>query len=199
MSGARATRSVRRGVIARPIQIAALASPARLELVDSLHATGPTSIAELARLLGRRPNSLYYHVQLLQKLGLIVAVGERYAGRRREVVYDLPARPLRLRYRAGRGPGARATVRTAHALLRLAARDFARAIASPGVVTEGPRRSLWCGRCKGWLTPAEVRRLNAHLRAIAVLMGRGRRHRGARLHSVVFASTPVHAPGAAGY
>jgi DNA-binding transcriptional ArsR family regulator len=197
MNGARAVRRARRGVIAQPAQIAALASPARLELVDSLHTAGPTSIAELARLLGRTPQSLYYHVRQLQRLGLIVAVGQRRAGRRPEAVYDLPARPLQLRYRAGRGPAAVATVRTARALLRLAARDFARAIASPGVVTEGPRRSLWCGRCKGWLTGAELGRLNAHLRAIALLLGRGRR-RGAGLHSVVFASTPMDARGAAG-
>src|SRR5262249_25756165 len=100
-----------------------------------------------------------------------------------------------LGYRAGRGAQARATVRTARVLLRLAARDFAAAIAMPGASTEGPQRSLWCGRCKGWLTRRDPTRLNPHLRAIPRLFGSGQGRRGARLHSFVFASTPVRARG----
>ena len=189
-AGAR-PRSTAGYLVSGPAQIAALASPVRLELLDSVHAAGPGSIAEIARLLGRSPHSLYYHVRLLLRLRLLVDVGRRRAGRRLEAVYDVPARPLRLRYNAGTGSAARAVVRTSRALLRLAARDFAAAIATAGVVTEGPLRALWCGRSKGWITRAELRRVNAHLRAITALLGRGGRRPGARLHSVVFASTPV--------
>ena len=61
-------------------QIEALASPARQEVADGLQAIGPCSIADLADLLGRAPDSLYYHVRKLEKVGLVVARGTRETG-----------------------------------------------------------------------------------------------------------------------
>src|SRR5262245_59943954 len=72
-------------------QLAAISSPVRQEILDGVQALGPGSIAEVAKLLGRPADSLYYHVRTLERLGLLVRTGERRNGRRDEALYDVPA------------------------------------------------------------------------------------------------------------
>lgn len=63
-----------------PSMVKALASPARQEIVDALQAAGARTIAELAALLARPADSLYFHVRSLVKVGLVVERGERREG-----------------------------------------------------------------------------------------------------------------------
>src|SRR6187402_212726 len=73
-------------------QIEALASGARQELVDALQTLGPCSIADLGAHLGRASDSLYYHVRLLARAGLVVERGSRRSGARDEALWDVPGR-----------------------------------------------------------------------------------------------------------
>ncbi|HET9620627.1 MAG TPA: helix-turn-helix domain-containing protein, partial [Kofleriaceae bacterium] len=57
---------IRGGKIVEPRAIAALASPVRQEILDTVEALGGTAtIAELAAQLGRPADGLYYHVTVL--------------------------------------------------------------------------------------------------------------------------------------
>ena len=53
-------------------QIRALASSIRQDIVDTVAATGPCSVADVARTLGRPADGLYYHVKHLLGAGLLV-------------------------------------------------------------------------------------------------------------------------------
>lgn len=180
-------------VVRRPDQIVALASPARQEIVDAASVAGPCLIAGLAELLGRRPDSLYYHVRSLEECGLLVRRGTRKTGRRHGAVYDVPGRPMKLRYEPGDPQNTRAVVAVVSGLLRLARRDFKRALGSGLEVVDGPGRNLWGSRGKGWLTEAEVRRINSSLLGITEMLKRARRRPGSGLHAFAFvlAPTPV--------
>ncbi len=179
--------------ITDPRQIEALASPVRQEIVDVVHATGPSSAGEIAEMLGRTQDGLYYHVRMLLGVGLLREVGSRETSRRDEALYDVPGRPLRLRYQPGDRRNAAAVTRTIRSMLRLAERNFARAMGRDGLVVRGPSRNIWGGRFKGWLTAGELREVNKHLSAIAeIAQGSGRR-RGATLHEVTFVLSPVEA------
>src|SRR5215468_3321101 len=95
--------------------IAALASPVRQELFDTLEALGGVAtIAELAEQLGRPADGLYYHVELMRRAGLLVAapVGKSRAGRseRRYRIPGAPGRQVGLGYRP-RDPRNAAAVR----------------------------------------------------------------------------------------
>lgn len=68
-------------------QMRIYASPVRQRLVACLRARGSASIAEVASDLDRRPDTLYHHVRLLLRCGLIVKSGERIAGKNREAIY----------------------------------------------------------------------------------------------------------------
>lgn len=178
-------------LIDRPDQLAALASPARQEVLDGVQAAGPCSIAQLAAHLGRPADSLYYHIRKLTDLGLLVEVGSRPAGPRPEAVYDVPGRPMRLRYRPADSANRRAVAKIVAGAVRLGDRDFRAALSLPGLVTEGPGRNVWGGRFKGWLSPEDLQEVNRHLTALGQLLTDSEPREGAQLHSLMFVLAPV--------
>ena len=95
-----------------PRQIAALKAASRQEVMDVLATMGTVSIAELAVALGRPADSLYYHIRILQRVGLVQASGSRESGGRTEKLYRAVSSYLRLGY----VPGKRAMPRASHRL-----------------------------------------------------------------------------------
>jgi DNA-binding transcriptional ArsR family regulator len=158
-------------MIRLPAQLRALAAPARQEVVDALVAAGPSSVAELADQLGRAPDSLYFHLRRLEKVGLVLEVDRRKSGRHVAVVYDVPGRPMRIvQTRAV----ARPMDDVVGSVLRLAQRDYRRGLRDPGAVLEGRARSLWAGRVKGWIAGEDLTRVNSMLEEIQRIVRTGR-------------------------
>src|SRR5215216_2961617 len=83
-------------VIREPKQLAALRSPVRQEIVDALAPTRIRTVAELASMLGRSTHSLYHHVRVLERVGLILNMGIERRNRRDEALYATPGRLLRI-------------------------------------------------------------------------------------------------------
>ncbi|HJT97193.1 MAG TPA: winged helix-turn-helix domain-containing protein [Rhodanobacteraceae bacterium] len=183
----RADRSIERAA-----EIQLLASPARIELVDTLEALGgEASVAELAAQLGRPADGLYYHLRQLAAAGLLVETatpeGRRYRTRMPE------GERLTLRYRPGRTANAGAVDDVAASVLRVAGRDFSRALADSGSVVEGPQRELWAARYKGWVGDAELAEINRLLVRISDLLHRPRAASRDRLVALAFVLAPVDA------
>jgi DNA-binding transcriptional ArsR family regulator len=183
--------------ITDPSAIAVLASPVRQELFDTIEALGGiATIAELAEQLGRPADGLYYHVELLRRAGLLAAApaGRSQSGRS-ERRYRTPGRAggqVGLGYRA-RDPRNVAAVRSVvGGMLRIARRDFDRALAG-NVVTEGPRRELWAARGTGWVSDAELAAINKLLIELTRLLRRPRGGPRQRLISLCFVLAPMTA------
>lgn len=89
-------RSVRDGtkVIRRLGQLRALCSPVRQDIVAALESSGPSSVGEIAGRLGRSTHSLYYHVRMLERTGLIRVHETRSTTRRDEIVYALATKGI---------------------------------------------------------------------------------------------------------
>jgi DNA-binding transcriptional ArsR family regulator len=68
------------------IRLTTLASPARLEIVETFSALGRASARELAAHLGRSPGAVYHHLRALEQAGLVREVARRAGTRRPEVV-----------------------------------------------------------------------------------------------------------------
>ncbi len=182
----------RRHWVERAEEIALLASPARIEIMDTLEALGgAVTVAELAAALGRPADGLYYHLRRLADGGLIeetlAADGRRYRTRTR------PGRRLSLRYRPGRTTNARAVRRVAASIARVAQRDFARALADPASVVAGPRRELWAARGKGWVGPAELAEINRLLGRLSALLLAPRTPRKTKLVALSWVLAPLDA------
>jgi hypothetical protein len=150
-------------------QIRALESPMRQEIVDAVAAMGPCSILELADHLGRAADSLYFHVKKLVRVKLLLEVEKRKSGRHTWVIYALPSRQVRMVYRPAVMKSIRKVVAGA---LRLTLREFDRALVQKSGEFSGPRRNMWGGRIKGWLSDADLQEINQLLARILDLMNR---------------------------
>ena len=186
-----AQKKVVHSALEKADEIELLASPTRIELVDTLEALGgEASVAELAAQLGRPADGLYYHLRQLAAGGLIVeetsADGRRYRSRAR-------GERLRLRYRPGATANSKAVGRVAASVLRVAGRDFSRAIADADTNVEGPLRELWASRGKGWVGSAELAEINRLLLRLMTLLQRPRAANRDRLIALSWILAPVDA------
>jgi DNA-binding transcriptional ArsR family regulator len=172
-------------------EIEILASPTRIELIDTLEALGgDASVAELAVHLGRPADGLYYHLRQLAAAGLVIekstAEGRRYRPRSR-------GEGLRLRYRPGATANAKAVAHVAASVLRIAGRDFSRALADPDTKAEGPLRELWAARGKGWVGDKELGEINRLLTRLTTLLRQPRSATRDRLIVLSWVLAPVDA------
>ncbi len=160
-----------RMVVDDPEQLAVLASPVRLELVEHFALWGPSSIADIARRMERPPDSLYYHVRKLVSVGLLELVRNRRKGTRFEAIYRLPAGKLQI----ARCPTSEARdlwCKTIHALLRLAGRELDDVLEGGAAGEEGPSRSLDARRLRGRLSTEAVAEVNRHLAIVEQIYAR---------------------------
>ncbi len=146
-----------------PRVIGALASPVRQDLVVILENSPPLAAAELARRLGRRPDTLYHHLRALQKAGLVEAETHASTGGRPGSVWRLKTGPLRLSPAALRQNNVSGAERIVGTIARASVRDFRRAI-RVAVAGQGPHPVAH--RCSVWLTPTERRDLEETLRQL---------------------------------
>ena len=141
-------------------QMAALKAPTRQEIVDTLAPMGDASVAELAAALGRPADALYYHIRILQKVGLVLDAGERDTGNRREALFRTVAPDMRLTYEPGLKGNAQQVTPIVDSMLRLTTRDFAEALSHPDTVVDGEHRELWATRTTSWLTEEQLAEVN---------------------------------------
>jgi predicted transcriptional regulator len=111
-----------------PVAIEALASSHRLEIVAALGDAEAASIAALARRLGRTPHSLYYHVKLLERAGVVRLADTRRRGRRDERIWTLTGERIQLDASAGSPGSIVKTSKAIDAMLRLTSRELSAAL-----------------------------------------------------------------------
>lgn len=177
-------------------QMRAIISPARDEILDAVAANGPCTVTWLGAFLGRKPDSLYHHVRVLRRVGLLVETLSPNSQGRATAVYDVPGRPIFLRYELGDPRKVRAVTAYASSALRIAHRRFAQGFKSDHAVVRGPARNLWAARWRGWLTLTELRKANVLLaRLVGLLRGGGSRgHGGAHLYDLTYVLSPASTP-----
>ena len=156
-------------VLRRPEQLAALASPVRSRIIESLAVDGPSSVRQIAIRMGREPEALYYHIRALVDVGLVVLEGKRKVGRRAEAVYRIIATRLVLDTKQRSKAYIDAMAGTCSAMLRLAERSYRAAIDRGGFTLDGPQRSLMVRRHATRLDRAGLAQLNRRLDRVAEL------------------------------
>jgi DNA-binding transcriptional ArsR family regulator len=174
-------------------QLATLKAAARQELLDVLSSMGTVSVAELAAALGKPADSLYYHLRILQKAGLVVEDGTRQEAGHSERLYRAIASDLRLAYTPGLKGNAEVVTPIVDSMLRLTSRDFKAAFENETTVVQGPQRELWAARTTGWLTEQQVEELNRHLASMRqITVSSPPRDEGERLYALTMVLTPLN-------
>ena len=155
-------------------KLATLDSPVRQEILDAIHALGACTVAEIAELLNRAPDSLYYHLKILLNVELVRETGVRQSGLRPETLFDIPGRPMRIKYSAD--PDVREAIgRIVSGLLRLTDRDFRAVVRQRETLRGDGATVLTGGRTKAWLAPEQISSINNLLQEIETIMASGRK------------------------
>jgi predicted transcriptional regulator len=173
-----------------PSQLAALASPLRLELIGALGTHGPASIRELAAQLDRPADGLYHHVRTLLKAGIVVERARRKVGRRVEVVYEIAAPRIAGRLDPSSPQSKAAAIRAGTAAVRLAAREFKAAIESDAVIVTNGLANTRASRQRTWLTDQGLARLHRLFGQIERLLVKENEQKRGRLHSLTLVLAP---------
>ncbi|MEZ4456916.1 MAG: helix-turn-helix domain-containing protein [Gemmatimonadales bacterium] len=176
-------------VIRRRDQIAALESAVRQEIVDTIQAAGPRSAAEIATLMGRPADALYYHLRRLTRVGILVQRVPRRAGGRDEAIYDLVGHPLVLDYPLP-GTDPHPVPRLVRSMLRTAEKDFRAAVTSDQARPDGELRNLWAGRRHAWLGPRDLDRVNTLIDRLVEIMTRARTPGSGQLCTLTLVMAP---------
>jgi hypothetical protein len=180
-------------VIRERRRVRALESPVRQEIVDAVAAAGAGTIAEIGGWVGRRPDSLYYHIAALVRVGLLKPVGRRRAGKRFGAVYDVPGRPVRMALGGEVGP--EDLSRVLGAALRLADRDFRRALGSGDGRTTGPARNTWGGRFRGRVRAEDLPRIGELIDELTRLLRRGEGSESGGVYTMTLVFAPIATRG----
>jgi hypothetical protein len=187
----------RRGLQAA--QLRALASPARIEIVGAFQSHGAMAIRELAEKLERRADGLYHHVRQLERAGILQVAQTRRVGKRDEAVFALTAERFANARQSKTTAMKDAMIRSATAALRLAAREFRRAIlakqsaaALPGAQADescAPQAKL--ARQRSWLTSDDLKELHALLAQVEAFLQQRMDRKQGRAFAVTIAIAPL--------
>jgi len=153
-----------------------------------LEQMGTVSVAELAAALGRPADSLYFHLRMLTRIGLVRNAGCRARPGGKEALYHTAAPELRVQYEARDAANRKAVSAIAASMLRLAIRDFRRSFQRRNVLVSGAYRELWSLRKVGRLSRAQLAQLNHRIRGLVQEVSSPRGH--GRLYAVTVILTP---------
>lgn len=179
----------KRHVIRSQKQMAVLTSAPRQEIVDILADAGTLSVAELAAVLGRPADALYFHLRALLRVGLVRQAGFRYRGRRKEALFRTIAPDLWLQYQPRHEPNRRAVTAVVSSMLRLGIRDFRRSFQRGDVIVSGRRRELWALRKAGHLSLPDLAVVNRLIERLRSATSKPKGH--GRLYAVTVLLTPL--------
>lgn len=169
--------------------IEAIASPHRLEIITVLGELGKASIAEIARCLGRTPHSLYYHVKMLEKAGVVVAAEIRRRGRRDEQLWKVAAERIMLGVPGpgeGVAPGAEKAIES---MMRLATRELQAAVRQR---TTGDSARTTIGlRMKGRVDGETLEKINRLIARLESLIRQSAQNERGDVYSLTIAMAPT--------
>lgn len=152
----------------------ALASPARIEVVEVMQIRGPATVAEISAQLGRAPDSLYHHLKQLEKAGIVERQGTKKSGGRSGAVYALCDRQVGAESNDESTTDERAAMADlGGAILRLTERDMRSALTddwTPSTEFEGMAEFPFVQRTKAWLSPDEAKQLTAKVEELLNFM-----------------------------
>jgi DNA-binding transcriptional ArsR family regulator len=171
-----------------------LIAPIRIEIAEMLRCMGPCTMSQLAQQLARPADTLYRHMRMLEKAGLVTSTTIRQAGKRSEAMYQFVADDITLGFPPDR-KGQAALLGMSNNFFRAATKAIKDSAGAQrlrfGDLPPGVAPNLSILYELGWLTPDGVRRARALLAELKQLLDEGKRSGQGELFLSVAALTPV--------
>lgn len=180
-------------VIDSPAKWKALLSPARSEIMQGLRCIGPCSVAELAAMIDRPADTLYRHLDVLQRAGFVERTGERKRSRHTEQLVDVTGSDFAIGFGQ---PGDAKSDETLHATSKAFLRSTARTVRDAlkaGQLTVQPStlRNFVLNYDVAWLTPERFRQVRGLVKQLKDIMDEGNAERHGRLYVTLTVSSPL--------
>ena len=172
-------------------QMEALASPVRHQIHLVMEMLGACSVNELAERMGRVPETLYYHVRRLEKVGIVEQVGRSVGTGREEAIYQLKAKRLRVDPSQTSPRFLKAMAKGCGSLLRFAQRSFERALEARADRRMGPKRGLRIEQVTVRLSAGNLAQLNARLDSLQRFLADADKPSGQNMYVITFATAPL--------
>ncbi len=179
------------GWISTAAQMKALASPVRHQIHLAMEMLGPCSIRELASRMGREPATLYYHVTMLDRAGVLIRSGVRGVGRQEEAIYELVEKRVRVDMNQRSPPFKDALARSCGAFLRFAERAFITALRKNATIKAGRASELRIRQVNVRLTKKSLVELNARLDDLQAYIDEADSSYAERMYAVTICVAPV--------
>lgn len=185
------SRFPRRYVIREPRQLAAMVSPVRHQMVRLMCVLGECTVRELAERLGRSPESLYYHVRALERVGLIVLTRRRSTAGKPEALYHLAGEYLFTDPTQTDPEYLSAMQRSVSSLLRLADRQLHAALETQKEQGTPRAPNFRIQQYQARLSRRDLKRLQALLDELSTFLEEHDDPRESAISSVTFAVAPM--------
>lgn len=173
---------------------AMLMAPIRVEIAEMLRCMGPSSIAELAQNLARPADTLYRHMELLEKAGLVHRSTVRRDGKRSEAIFEFVASDVAPGFAPDR-KGQQALLAMTNTFFRAAVHAIKDGAAAQRLrfgdlpAGESPNFSILYEL--GWLTPESLKQARSLLAQLKDLMDEGKRKGEGELYMSVAVLAPM--------
>lgn len=171
-----------------------LMAPIRVEIAEVLRCMGPCTMAQLASNLARPADTLYRHMQMLQKSGLVRSSTIRQPGKRSEQLFEFIADDVAPAFAPDR-KGQQALMGMTNSFFRAAVHAIKDSASAQrlrfGDLPEGEQPNLSILYELGWLTPEALAKARSLLAQLKVLMDEGKRSGKGELFMSVAVLTPV--------
>ncbi len=142
-------------------QLRIISSPVAMEIIQVLRQHGPLPVSELGPKIGRRSNSLHYHIRKLLKAGMAVKTDTRLSGARTEAIYDVAADSFKGMELRKNEELLDLSIDGVRSIARLAARNFAKAARRPDdEFGKGKYRDIFAKRFSARLTNSQIAEVN---------------------------------------
>ena len=173
--------------VSTPQQWEAVSSGIRFEMLELLTAIGPNSIAELAREMGVRADSLYHHMKKLVSAELVREVAFRRVGRQTEAVFDVVANKFDF------DPSVENAVlmKLMRSIHRQTERNFERSLEGGIVDFSEKNRNTRIRADTASLTRKQLKEVKSHIEAIIQIFAEGRQEQKGDLFSVTLSMMPI--------
>lgn len=169
-----------------------LISPVRAEIAEAIRLLGPCSVADIAAALDRPADSLYKHIEILQKAGFVTEAGFRKTDRNVEQLLDVVADYFQIDFKDSTGLAENAAfVATVNSFTKSAARAVRDSAAARQLNFHPDHRNVSLNLELSWLTPEDFLEVRSLIRRLKQLMDAGKKRRQGRLYLSLALATPV--------
>ncbi len=147
-------------------QIEILSSAVRGEILDIIEFFGKLSIREISEHTGRSQHSLYHHIKMLHEVELIYESETRKVNGQIESIYDVPGRPMRLKYDSEDTSVTSKILSIIRGIVSTNMRDFQRAFDNFLIHRHKNLHNVTHTREIGWLSDEEVYEFQMKMRRL---------------------------------